>query len=157
MVSCRQISLPIFRMHFSSPSWALHSCPSHSLLKQSNKISRRILVLVPYYAICSILLSLHNTYVKIFSSAPCSETPSICVLPLTWEIRFQSHVKTRKSSILCVSVLTFIGTRRKTKGRLFISGHLCEIAGCHDGEYEDGFRLGCSVTHRPDDGGSKHL
>jgi hypothetical protein len=34
-----------------------------------------------HYAGFSSLLSLHHSYVQIFFSAPCSHTPSICVLP----------------------------------------------------------------------------
>jgi hypothetical protein len=31
--------------------------------------------------------------VQIFSSAPCSQTPSIYVVPLVWEIKFHTHKK----------------------------------------------------------------
>jgi hypothetical protein len=32
-------------------------------------------------------------YVQIFSSAPCSQTPSIYVLPLMWETKFYTNTK----------------------------------------------------------------
>jgi hypothetical protein len=46
---------------------------------------------LPYYVVFFTLLSLHPTLVEIFYSAPCSQTPSVYVPPLTSEIKFHNH------------------------------------------------------------------
>jgi hypothetical protein len=43
--------------------------------------------------IFSSLLPFPVSYIQIFSSAPCSKTPSICVLPLVSQIKFHAHTK----------------------------------------------------------------
>jgi hypothetical protein len=47
----------------------------------------------PHYAVLSSLRLLRPSYVKMFSSAPCSQTPLIYALPLTWETKFHTHTK----------------------------------------------------------------
>jgi hypothetical protein len=51
------------------------------------------------YVDCSSLLLLSHSWVQIFPSSPCSQTPSTCVLPLVWEIKFHTH--TRYQVYLC--------------------------------------------------------
>jgi len=41
----------------------------------------------------SSLLSLPPSQVQIFSSAPCSQTPSVYVLPVVWDTKLHSHTK----------------------------------------------------------------
>jgi hypothetical protein len=45
----------------------------------------------PHYAAFSNLLLFHPASVQIFSSAPCSQTPSVCVPPLMPETKFHTH------------------------------------------------------------------
>jgi hypothetical protein len=45
----------------------------------------------PHYAVFSNLPSLHLSSVQIFSSAPCSQTTSVCVLTLMLETKFRNH------------------------------------------------------------------
>jgi len=47
----------------------------------------------PHYAVFSSLLPLPPSKVQIFSSAPCSQIPSIYVLLLVWRIKFHIHTK----------------------------------------------------------------
>jgi len=49
----------------------------------------------PHYAVFSILPPLPVSLVQIFSSAPCSQTPLIYVLPLTRETNFHTHKNNR--------------------------------------------------------------
>jgi hypothetical protein len=47
----------------------------------------------PHCATSPILLSLHPSLVQILSLGPCSETASVCALPLMWETKFHTHTK----------------------------------------------------------------
>jgi hypothetical protein len=66
------------------------TCPAHlfflNLVKSTNYGA-------PHYAIFSSLLTLHPSCVQIFSSAPCSKTSSVCVLPLMYESKLHTHTK----------------------------------------------------------------
>jgi hypothetical protein len=48
---------------------------------------------VPHYAVFSYLLALQLSSVHIFSSATCSETPSVYVPPLMSENKFHTHTE----------------------------------------------------------------
>jgi len=48
-----------------------------------------------HYVVFTSLLPLPFTWVQIFSSPPCSQTPSVCVLPSVWETKFHTHTKQR--------------------------------------------------------------
>jgi hypothetical protein len=47
----------------------------------------------PHYAIFSNLMLLHVSSVQIFSSTPCSQTPSVYVSPLISDTKFHTHTK----------------------------------------------------------------
>jgi hypothetical protein len=55
-----------------------------------------------YCATSSILLLLHSSLVQILSSAPSSQTPSVCALPLMSETMFHTH--TKQLAELCSSI-----------------------------------------------------
>jgi hypothetical protein len=46
-----------------------------------------------HYAVFSNLLLFHPSSAQIFSSAPCSQTPSVCVVPLISETKFHTRTK----------------------------------------------------------------
>jgi hypothetical protein len=53
------------------------------------------------------------SYVQVFSCAPCSQTLSIYVLSLVWEIRFHTHTKQQVKLWFCM--LIFMGLERRMK------------------------------------------
>jgi hypothetical protein len=69
----------------------------------------------PHYAVFTNLLSLHLSLVQIFS-APCSQTPSVCVPPLMSETKFRTHTELEtKIIVFYILISTFLGSRRKDK------------------------------------------
>jgi hypothetical protein len=56
----------------------------------------------PSYAIFSILSSPHPSSVQISSSAPCSQTPSVYVPPLTSKTKFHTHTEPQAKFWSCI-------------------------------------------------------
>jgi hypothetical protein len=67
------------------------------------------------WATSSIFLLLHPSLLPIFSLGPCSQTSSVCALPLMWETTFHTHTKTVRIVVLCILTFTFLDSRLKTK------------------------------------------
>jgi hypothetical protein len=53
----------------------------------------------PPHAVISSLLLLHPSSVQIFFSAPCSQMPSVYVLPLTSKAKFGTHANHEQNYI----------------------------------------------------------
>jgi hypothetical protein len=52
-------------------------------------------------------LSLQPSSIQIFSSAPCSQTPSVCVIPLMWDQVSYPHKATGKDIGLYILIFVF--------------------------------------------------
>jgi hypothetical protein len=71
----------------------------------------------PHYAVVSNLLSLHLSSVQIFSSTPCSQTPSVYVPPFMSETNFHTHTEPQAKIIaLYILIFMFLDSRREDKG-----------------------------------------
>jgi hypothetical protein len=105
---------PISNMHASSPHSYYTPSPSHPpSLDHSNSTWRRVQVMkTPYYSVFSSLLSLHVSSIQIFSSPPCSQTPSAYVPPLMTETQFHTHRKVQAKLYFCIFCYGF---RQKTR------------------------------------------
>jgi len=77
-----------FCAHFSSLPFLLHAPSISSSLTWSPQYLMKSTSYKAPYADFSGLLPLPPSYVQIFSSAPCSHTSPISVLPLVWETDF---------------------------------------------------------------------
>jgi hypothetical protein len=81
-------------------------CPSHP--PWLDHLAKSTSYEVLHYAVFSNLISLHLSLVQIFSSTPCSQTPSVSVLPLTWETKFRCPQNYRQNYNLgCFNIYVF--------------------------------------------------
>jgi hypothetical protein len=74
------------------------------------------------YAVFSNLLSLHLSSVQIFSSTPCSQTPSVYVPPLMSETKFHTHTEPNVKYTLMNIGLSYqlpINRNKTTNTKLF--------------------------------------
>jgi hypothetical protein len=72
----------LYAFFFISPM-KLHAPPVSSFwFDRINEIDKEHKLWAPHYAVFSSLLPVHPSYVQIFCSTPCSQTPSIWVLTL---------------------------------------------------------------------------
>jgi hypothetical protein len=70
----------------------------------------------PHYAVFSNLLSLHPSSVQLFSSAPCSQTPSVFVFALMSETKFHTHTEKKgKIIVLYILIVTFLDSTQEDK------------------------------------------
>jgi hypothetical protein len=103
LVSSVQVFQPQFYTHFSffpcymprlSPVWLDHP----------NNIWCSITIYeTPLYSVFSSLPPLYPSYVQIFSSSPCSHTPSMHVFSLIRETKFHTDAKQQIELQLCIS------------------------------------------------------
>jgi hypothetical protein len=65
---------------------------------------------------CALPISLHPSSVQIFSSAPCSQAPSVYVPPLISEIKFRTHTESKaKITFLHILIFMFLDSRQEDK------------------------------------------
>jgi hypothetical protein len=67
---------------------------------------------VPQYAVFYSPALLPTFQVQIFSSAPCSQTSSICDVPLMRRIKFYTH-PTGKIIVLHILIFTLLDSRQR--------------------------------------------
>jgi cellulose synthase/poly-beta-1,6-N-acetylglucosamine synthase-like glycosyltransferase len=99
-------------MDSSTPRSCYMPCPSHPPCRDHSKSTSYE---APHYAVFSSLLLFHPSWTQIFSSAPCSQTPSNYVLLLMSEIKFHTLKTTGKIIVLCILKFTFLDSRREDK------------------------------------------
>jgi hypothetical protein len=93
----------------------LHALPISSSLTLSF-LAKSTSYEAPHYAVFSNLLSIYLTSVHIFSSAPCSQTPSVYVPPLMSETKFHTHTEPlQKIMVLYILIFTFLDSRREAR------------------------------------------
>jgi hypothetical protein len=83
-------------------SCVLHALPILSSFTSSFSLflAKRASYEALYYAVFSIHLSHHPSSVQLFSSATCSKTSSVYVIPLMSVIKFHTYTTTNKITIL---------------------------------------------------------
>jgi hypothetical protein len=91
------------------------TCPAHLIL-----LDLICLTISGYeYKLCatfSILPLHHTTEVQIFPSAPCSQPPSVCALPLMSQTKFHTHTKQLSELWFCIFLtFTFPDIRREDR------------------------------------------
>jgi hypothetical protein len=104
------------------------SCLAHLIL-----LHLIILIEAPQCVVFPNLPSLHLSSVQIFSSTPCSQTPSVCVPPLMSQTKFHTHTEHRQnyssvySNFYVVRQETWIQSLIDGKRRLHLLHLICGI------------------------------
>jgi hypothetical protein len=109
VVSLIQSFPPKSYMRSSSPSCMLHVLPISSSLTLSFYLyfMKSTSYEPAHNAVFYNLLPLHPSLVQMFSSAPCSETPSVCVPPLMSETKVPHPYRTT-DKIIFLYILIFM-------------------------------------------------
>jgi hypothetical protein len=89
-------------------------CPSPSLVKNTSYEA-------PHYAVFSNLPSLHLSPIQIFSSAPCSQTPSVYILPLMSETKFHTYTKLQEKCVVFFLHFSFYDFRKQMRRQKVLS------------------------------------
>jgi hypothetical protein len=93
------------------------TCPTHFIFLA---LTTLIIYIIGYKSgrssLCSIFYCpavTSSPYVQICPSAPCSESHTVCVLPLIWQIKFQTQTKPKEKLYIFIAYVSWV-TKRQT-------------------------------------------